>query len=228
MPEQDNPLVFGLNPNADLTARLADSRMMISTLIDTQPTDSSGAGGKSPEQMVKEMIENEFLKGLPDDFKMQEVEDKLKQMKHRKLPETGKAVPLNMFLFQEIQRFQRILSIVRLWMNNMCLAIDGQIIMSPELADCIKSMVDARVPKNFLYDPSGAEISWLNPALAGWLASLNNRHYQLQRWLGMGTTERPISFWLTGFFNPQGFLTSVRQEITRAHRIDNWALDAVE
>jgi dynein heavy chain len=70
MPEQDNPLVFGLNPNADLTARLADSRMMISTLIDTQPTDSSGAGGKSPEQIVKEMIENEFLKGLPDDFKM--------------------------------------------------------------------------------------------------------------------------------------------------------------
>jgi len=117
--------VFGLNPNADLTARLNDSRMMISTLIDTQPTDSSGSGGKSPEQVVKEMIENEFLKGLPDDFKMTEVEDKLKQMKHRKLPETGKAVPLNMFLFQEIQRFQRILSIVRLWMNNMCLAIDG-------------------------------------------------------------------------------------------------------
>jgi dynein heavy chain len=55
--------------------------------------------------------------------------------------------------------------------------------MSPELADCIKAMVDARVPKNFLYDPSGAEISWLNPALAGWLASLNNRHYQLQTWL---------------------------------------------
>lgn len=50
MPEQDNPLVFGLNPNADLTARLNDSRSMISTLIDTQPTDSAGGGGKSPEQ----------------------------------------------------------------------------------------------------------------------------------------------------------------------------------
>lgn len=123
------------------------------------------------------MIENEFLKLLPDDFKMNEVEDKLKSMKHRRLPETGKAVPLNMFLFQEIQRFQRILSIVRTWMNNMILAIDGTIIMSPELADCIKAMFDLRVPGIFMYDPSGAEISWLNPTLSGWLASLQNRHY---------------------------------------------------
>jgi len=99
MPEQDNPLVFGLNPNADLTKSLNDSRFMIATLIDTQPADSGGSGGKSPEQTVKEMIETEFLKMLPEDFKMLEVEDRLKQMTHRKLPEKGKAIPLNMFLF---------------------------------------------------------------------------------------------------------------------------------
>lgn len=64
-------------------------------------------------------------------------------------------------------------------MQNMVLAIDGQIIMSPELADCIKSVFDMRVPKNFVYDPSGAEISWLNPSLGGWLSSMMNRHYQL-------------------------------------------------
>ena len=225
MPEQDNPLVFGLNPNADLTKSLNDSKFMISTLIDTQPTDSAGAGGKSPEQTVKELIENEFIKMLPEDFKMQEVEDRLKAMTHRKLPEKGKAIPLNMFLYQEIQRFTTILTIVRTWMQNMVLAIDGQIIMSPELAECIKAMYDMRVPANFLYNPSGAEISWLNPVLSAWLASLQNRHYQLATWLAK---DRPISYWLTGFFNPQGFLTSVRQEITRSHRAENWALDAVE
>lgn len=225
MPDVDNPLVFGLNPNADLTASLNESRVMIATLIDTQPADAGAGGGKSPEQLVKEMIENEFIKLLPEDFKMMDVEDRLKAMKHKRLPETGKAIPLAMFLYQEIQRFQNILNIARSWMNNMCLAIDGQIIMSPELAECIKFIFDLRVPKMWLTDPSGAEISWLCPTLSPWLASLVNRHYQLKTWL---EKDRPISYWLTGFFNPQGFLTSVRQEITRAHRAENWALDAVE
>jgi len=105
MPDNDNPLVFGLNPNADLTASLNESRQMLATLIDTQPSDAAASGGKSPEETVKGMIEDDFIKLLPDSFKMMEVDDRLKMMKHRRLPETGKAVPLNMFLFQEIQRF---------------------------------------------------------------------------------------------------------------------------
>jgi len=148
MPDNDNPLVFGLNPNADLTASLNESRQMLSTLIDTQPSDGASAGGKSPEETVKSMIEDDFLKLLPDDFKMLEVDDRLKMMKHPRLPETGKAVPLNMFLFQEIQRFQNILGIVRNLLTDMVLAIDGQIIMSPELASAIKFMFDLECPES--------------------------------------------------------------------------------
>lgn len=101
--------------------------------------------------------------------------------------------------------------------------------MSPELAECIKVINNLQVPKPFMYDPSGAEISWLNPSLGGWLGSMADRHHQLVTWLACkdGPASRPASYWLTGFFNPTGFLTSVRQEISRANAKNNWALDAV-
>jgi dynein heavy chain len=48
------------------------------------------------------------------------------------------------------------------------------------------------------------------------------RYEQWDRWLKQG---RPKVFWLTGFFNPQGFITAMRQEISRRHA--GWALDDV-
>lgn len=72
--------------------------------------------------------------------------------------------------------------------------------------------------------PSGDQIAWTVPSLSLWFAGLLEREKQLTSWLRKG---RPNSFWLTGFFNPQGFLTAMRQEVTRRHRDEKWALDDV-
>lgn len=67
-------------------------------------------------------------------------------------------------------------------------------------------------------------ISWESTSLSGWVQGLIARHEQLHRWL---TSGRPNSFWLTGFLNPQGFLTAVKQEVMRHHAKEGWALDDV-
>jgi len=107
-------------------------------------------------------------------------------------------------------------------MVGMIDAIDGTIIMTPEIVDSINAVFDFRVPYKWQFDPTGAEISWLTPSLGGWIKGLNDRHHQLNSWL----KERPPSFWLTGFFNPQGFLTAMKQEVTRIKK--TWALDDVK
>jgi dynein heavy chain len=202
---------------------------MINVLVDTQPKDSGGGSGRSREDEVKDKLNNELIKLLPPDFIEIEIDEKLKTLRGPKsLSDTGKAIPLNVFLFQELQRFQKVLDIVRGTMTDMVLAIDGSIIMTPLLVDCIDSISDFRVPKVFQYDPTGVEISWLTPSLAGWLKGLIDRGHQLSNWLCSPNRERPPSFWLTGFFNPQGFLTSMKQEVTRQHRAEQWSLDEVD
>lgn len=109
---------------------------------------------------------------------------------------------------------QRVISIVRKTFRDTIDAIDGQIIMTPEILDAINSIFDAKVPNSWIYDPSGAEISWILPTLGAWFTSLIDRNKQLFEW---HNSDRPKTFWLTGFFNPQGFLTGMKQEVTRMH-----------
>jgi dynein heavy chain len=153
MPGNDTPAIFGLHPNADLTFRLKESNEMINTLLDIQPKDSGGGGsGKSREEEVKDKLEKDLLPMLPPDYVQMEINERLKVLKGpRGLGEAGKMdlIPLNIFLGQELQRFQMILTIVKSTMHSMIEAIDGTISMTPEIVDAINAVYDFRVPRKF-------------------------------------------------------------------------------
>ena len=200
VPAIDSPEVFGLHSNADLTFRLKESMEMINTIMETRPKDSGDSGGKTREELVQEKSK-EMLNKIPQDYSISEVREQIKKLPSPKgLNDRGITVPLNIFLYQEIQRMQKVISLVRKTLQDIIQAIDGQIIMTPDILDAINAISDAKAPHIWIYDPTGAEISWLLPNLGSWITSLIERNIQLSNWV---KNTRPNTYWLTGFFNPQ-------------------------
>ncbi|XP_069810981.1 dynein axonemal heavy chain 8 isoform X3 [Dendropsophus ebraccatus] len=207
LPVIDSPQVFGLHPNADITYQSRAAADILNTISNIQPKESNGKMGETREDMVYQLVED-MLEKLPPDYIPKEVTVKLQQ--------TGDLSPMNIFLSQEIDQMQKIISIVRSGLNNLKLAIDGTIIMSEALRDVLNDMHDAQIPRVW------RKVSWTSATLGLWFTELLERNSELRWWIYEG---RPNVFWMKGFFNPQGFLTAMRQEATRAHK--GWALESV-
>ncbi|XP_059171726.1 dynein axonemal heavy chain 8-like [Physella acuta] len=207
LPPVDSPEALGLHPNADITYQTNTAKNILDTIMSMQPKDSSGGSGESRESVVYNLAE-EMLSKLPPDYIPWDVKAQLKKM--------GILQPLNIFLRQEIDRMQRVITLVRNTLTDLKLAIDGTIIMSENLRDALDNLFDARVPKQWI------RYSWQSSTIGFWYTELLERNQQFSTWIYQG---RPVTFWMTGFFNPQGFLTAMRQEVTRAHK--GWALDTV-
>ncbi|NXK54721.1 DYH8 protein, partial [Chauna torquata] len=185
LPAMDSPKVFGLHPNADITYQSNTAADVLDTITNIQPKESGAGPGETREAIVKAHL-----------IKM------------------GQLNSMNIFLRQEIDRMQKVITILRTSLNDLKLAIEGTIIMSE--ANALDNMYNARIPQVW------KRVSWDSSTLGFWFTELLERNAQFSTWIYEG---RPNVFWMTGFFNPQGFLTAMRQEATRAHK--GWALDTV-
>ncbi|XP_055849438.1 dynein axonemal heavy chain 8 [Episyrphus balteatus] len=203
----DPPQVYGFHSNADITFQTNATKSILDTIISIQPKESSAGSGETREDKVARAT-REMLSKMPMPYDLFEVKERLKAM--------GATSSMNIFLRQEIDRMQKIIILVRITLKDLLLAIEGTIIMSEQLRDALDNIFNARVPSVWKRG------SWLSSSLGFWFTELLERNNQFQNWC---FGSRPVVFWMSGFFNPQGFLTAMKQEVARAHH--GWALDQV-
>ncbi|XP_052742928.1 dynein axonemal heavy chain 8 [Bicyclus anynana] len=207
MKTTDPPQAYGLHTNADITYQRNMTQELLDTILSIQPKESSSGGGETREASVYRQSK-EMLEKVPPNFDPHEVKERLRFY--------GILNSMVIFLRQEIDRMQKVITLVRTTLKDLLLAIDGTIIMNEALRDSLDNIYDAKVPKIW------QKGSWSSSTLGFWFTEFLERNIQFATWCFQA---RPFSFWMTGFFNPQGFLTAMRQEVTRAHK--GWALDMV-
>jgi dynein heavy chain len=143
-PDIDPPEILGLHPNADLTFRFKEVTQLLDTIVETQPKQSSGSsGGKTREDTVYEKCE-ELIQTIPADYIEDDYEEKINAM-------GSFSVPLNIFLYQEVQRLQVAIAKVKSTLQIIMQAIRGEVVVTAEVMESINAVFDARVPKLWLY-----------------------------------------------------------------------------
>ena len=157
-PEVDSPEVLGLHPNADLTFRFKEVHQLLDTIVETQPKQSSGeSGGKTREELVYEKCEE--LKTRAHRLRGGRVRGA--HHRSRWLPSASQHLPLP----RGAARLQAAIDKVRSTLGLVMQGIKGEIVVTGDILDSINAINDARVPKSWLYNPAGDEVSWISPTL---------------------------------------------------------------
>jgi dynein heavy chain len=118
---------------------------------------------------------------------------------------------LSTVLLQEMEKFNRLLGVMRTTLGDIDLAIKGFIVMGSELDSMYVKLQNNQVPVVW------AKVAYpsLKP-LGAWIADLIERVAVMAAWLQNGN---PSAYWMPGLFFPQGFLTGVLQTHARQYKI---------
>lgn len=138
------------------------------------------------------------------------------QLKRNEAASTTFALDVNgfmeatsVFLGQELERYNQLLTVMKNSLTELRAAIKGTVVMSQELDNMFQAILNNKVPNNW----ASVAYASLKP-LAPWFNDLKERVNFLRKWLVQG---KPEAFWLNAFFFPQGFLTSVLQANARKY-----------
>ncbi|XP_023668206.2 dynein axonemal heavy chain 6 [Paramormyrops kingsleyae] len=205
LPLIDDPEIFGMHENANLAFQRQETMSLISTILEVQPRSTACGGGKSNDEMVLELADS-ILEKIPERLDMDAATESLFSR-----DANGRLDSLTTVLGQEVDRFNGLLGVLRSSLVTLQKAIAGLVVMSEEMERIYHSFLNNQVPAHW----ASAAYPSLKP-LGSWVKDLTLRTSFMHSWITRGP---PKSFWISGFFFPQGFLTGILQNHARAYNL---------
>eukprot|EP00003_Mantamonas_plastica_P025987 TRINITY_DN5190_c0_g1_i1.p1 TRINITY_DN5190_c0_g1~~TRINITY_DN5190_c0_g1_i1.p1 ORF type:complete len:1587 (-),score=644.35 TRINITY_DN5190_c0_g1_i1:21-4370(-) len=206
LPPTDAPEIFGMNENADMVYQLQESSRIVNTIVQMQPRVTRGGGSGAKAEEVVHQLAGNVLDMVPPNLTMEEA-----GLHTFIITETGQMDSLATALSQEMERYNKLLDVMRASLIKLQKAIVGEEVMSAELETMFNSMLSNQVPQKW----TDNAYTSMKP-LGSWITNLVDRIMFMRKWLRGGA---PTVYTISYFFFPQGFLTGVLQRHARAYKL---------
>lgn len=180
LPMDDDPEVFGLHQNANITCQQNIIKHFMDTLQNVSPRSGGGKSGEeSPDDIATKLA--------------QQIEQQICPPFNYKLPENPDS--LDIFKSQEIERYNVLIKTLKFTLHEIQKAIKGLVVMSQELEYMYYSFLNNKVPDNWqkVAYPS------LKP-LSSWIKDFIERAEFFNQWIEKGQME---SYFVSALYFPQ-------------------------
>ncbi|OXA50744.1 Dynein heavy chain 6, axonemal [Folsomia candida] len=206
LPIMDEPEIFGMHNNATITFQRQESTTFLNALLSAQPKQAGGSAATASDEIAYELAE-EIESKLPEKLDLD------KSSEYLFLPdERGRTASLTIFIQQEIERFNKLLAVIKDSLVQLKKGIRGLVVMSEDLEKMYQAFLNNQVPDLWKPKSYGSLKS-----LASWYKDFQLRFNFIRGW--QTKPVPPSSYWLSGFFFQQGFLTAVLQTYARRHNL---------
>nr|CAH8846959.1 unnamed protein product [Trichobilharzia regenti] len=200
LPATQNPEVFGMHENVDITRELSETRILCDSILLTVGQTSAEGGGVIDSRT--DDIASDILNKLPEAYDISQA--------YQKYPVKYEE-SMNTVLVQEMERFNNLTNIIKSTLNDLRKAIKGLAIMSESLESLAAALSIGKLPALW----ARRSYPSLKP-LGSYVNDLIERLKFFQNWF---IDDKPATYWVSGFFFTQAFLTGVLQNYARRTRI---------
>ena len=187
LPAVAQPEVFGLHSNATITRDQNDTTALFESVLLTQRSSGGGggSGGKSKDETIND-VATDILSKLHADYDLEKISAKYP---------VDWAESMNTVLTQELERYNRLLGVIRSSLQDLVKALKGLVVMSATLEDVGNDLFFGQVPSLWM----SKSYPSLKP-LASYISDLGDRMEFYDRWVAEGP---PVVFWMSGIFFTQ-------------------------
>ncbi|XP_023013028.2 dynein heavy chain at 16F isoform X2 [Leptinotarsa decemlineata] len=205
LPIIEEPEIFGMHENANIAFQIKETQTVIRTIMESQPRAAGGSEGRSSDDIVYELADSVINDIVP------KITTEDANIYLFKRDDKGRLPSLTTVLMQEVDRYNKLLKVIHTSMDNLKKAIKGLVVMSEALEDVFKAFMNNQVPRMW----SRVAYNSLK-SLGSWIRDLVLRLDFIYFWVRYG---HPTSYWISGFYFPQGFLTGTLQTHARKYNL---------